>query len=136
MTALREAAHAALDEMIEAKLAFLHGFQERDLKRLHRATDDFTVALRRALEEEETEAVPTRRLIRNAARCLSCGDTLESKHRHDFRTCQCGRLSVDGGLDYARRLIDGPYEELSEMEEETAEGATKVAALADAMRRK
>lgn len=45
------------------------------------------------------------KLIKNAARCYNCNDTIESKHRHDFVTCSCGDLSVDGGLDYARRVF-------------------------------
>lgn len=43
-------------------------------------------------------------IIRNSARCLGCGDELESTHRHDFRTCSCGALSVDGGKAYIRRV--------------------------------
>lgn len=46
-----------------------------------------------------------RTLLRNAAQCLECGDVIESTHRHDFRTCSCGNLSVDGGLSYTRRLF-------------------------------
>lgn len=42
-------------------------------------------------------------LTRNAAKCLACGDVVESKYRHDFVTCSCGSLSVDGGLAYSRR---------------------------------
>ena len=42
------------------------------------------------------------RLIRNAAKCRLCGDIVESKHRHDFRSCKCGEIFVDGGLDYSR----------------------------------
>jgi len=33
----------------------------------------------------------------NAARCRRCKDTIESRHRHDFVTCSCGAISVDGG---------------------------------------
>jgi hypothetical protein len=43
------------------------------------------------------------RLKRNAIRCLSCNDIIESEFRHDFRTCSCGKVSVDGGLDYLKR---------------------------------
>lgn len=43
-------------------------------------------------------------LIRNSARCLGCGDEMVSEHRHAFRTCSCGALSVDGGLDYRKRV--------------------------------
>lgn len=56
-------------------------------------------------------------VIRNRAKCLICGEILESISRHDFKTCSCGSLSVDGGLDYIRRgfLEEGCYEELSEV---------------------
>lgn len=40
---------------------------------------------------------------RNRVRCKHCGDVIESKRRHDFVTCKCGRVYVDGGQDYARR---------------------------------
>lgn len=58
---------------------------------------------------------PRVRLVRNQAKCLDCGDTVVSLHRHDFVTCSCGALSVDGGTTYARRLFrDGArVEELS-----------------------
>lgn len=39
---------------------------------------------------------------RNMIKCKFCGDIIESKHRHDFVTCKCGKVSVDGGLDYQR----------------------------------
>ena len=39
----------------------------------------------------------------NKAKCLKCGDVIESSHRHDFVTCSCGNLSVDGGHDYLKR---------------------------------
>lgn len=48
-------------------------------------------------------------IIRNAIRCNHCGDVIESVHRHDFRTCRCGCVSVDGGHDYLRRCsANGP----------------------------
>lgn len=42
-------------------------------------------------------------ITRNAAQCVRCGDTIESKHRHDFQSCSCGAIFVDGGLEYVRR---------------------------------
>lgn len=42
-------------------------------------------------------------IIRNSAKCLKCGDEIESKHRHDFVQCSCGNVFVDGGKDYLRR---------------------------------
>ena len=43
------------------------------------------------------------RITRNAARCKKCGTVIESKHRHDFVSCACGAIFVDGGHDYIRR---------------------------------
>lgn len=43
-------------------------------------------------------------LLRNRARCKLCGSIIESKHVHDFVTCGCGAISVDGGLEYFRRV--------------------------------
>lgn len=46
---------------------------------------------------------------RNSAKCLDCGDEIESVHRHDFKWCSCGNLAVDGGKDYRRRLSRGGF---------------------------
>lgn len=43
-------------------------------------------------------------IIQNAVSCNGCGDFIFSKHRHDFVTCTCGAISVDGGQDYLRRV--------------------------------
>lgn len=45
-------------------------------------------------------------IIENTVVCLSCGDKIVSKHRHDFVTCTCGSVSVDGGQEYLRRVGD------------------------------
>jgi predicted RNA-binding Zn-ribbon protein involved in translation (DUF1610 family) len=60
------------------------------------------------------------KLTRNAIRCKSCGDEIESRHVHDFRSCKCGKVSIDGGLAYARRLYSSSdhFEELSTYAEE------------------
>lgn len=34
--------------------------------------------------------------------CLECNDIIESKHRHDFQKCKCGKSFIDGGDDYIR----------------------------------
>jgi hypothetical protein len=54
-------------------------------------------------------------IIKNAIKCNGCGDVIESKYRWDFKTCKCGRVSVDGGLDYLRRCCksEQDYTELS-----------------------
>lgn len=62
------------------------------------------------------------RIITNAAKCLKCGDTVESKHRHNPRSCGCGNLIVDGGHYYLRRLIhDHDTVEEASLFESTAE---------------
>lgn len=43
-------------------------------------------------------------IIQNAVTCLNCGDFIFSSHRHDFVTCTCGSISVDGGQEYLRRV--------------------------------
>lgn len=43
------------------------------------------------------------KIIRNSAKCLRCGDEIESKHRWDYVTCKCGNIAVDGGKDYLKR---------------------------------
>ena len=55
-------------------------------------------------------------IIQNAASCNGCGDFIVSKHRHDFVTCTCGAISVDGGQEYLRRvgtLTPGSYNDYS-----------------------
>jgi len=39
---------------------------------------------------------------KNRARCKKCKDIIESKYRHDFVSCKCGAIFVDGGNDYWR----------------------------------
>lgn len=43
----------------------------------------------------------------NAAVCLTCSDYIRSMHRHDFKSCKCGDLIVDGGSWYAKRINKG-----------------------------
>lgn len=40
--------------------------------------------------------------MRNRAKCKLCNSIIESFHRHDYVTCTCGEISVDGGRDYFR----------------------------------
>ena len=52
-------------------------------------------------------------LLLNAVQCLSCDEVIVSRHRHDFKSCKCGSVSVDGGLDYKKRAFQrvGSYVE-------------------------
>lgn len=61
------------------------------------------------------------KIVRNVAKCLICGETIESTHRYDYRICSCGNLRVDGGTDYIRRgFMNGreSFENLNEFIEE------------------
>lgn len=42
-------------------------------------------------------------ILSNQVRCHKCGDTPFSAHRHDYRSCACGSIFVDGGMAYLRR---------------------------------
>ena len=44
-----------------------------------------------------------RAILRNSARCALCGDEIFSESRHDFRSCSCGEIFIDGGPSYLRR---------------------------------
>ena len=56
-------------------------------------------------------------IVKNSVKCLKCNEIIESTYTHDFVTCKCGNVSVDGGFDYLRRLGEiGTYEELSIVE--------------------
>lgn len=54
-------------------------------------------------------------IFKNKAKCLQCGKIITSKNRHDFVTCKCGNLSVDGGSWYIRRCFtsEDSFKELS-----------------------
>ncbi len=45
----------------------------------------------------------------NAYQCLNCNDIIYSRARHDYRTCSCGKLSVDGGFDYVRITCESKH---------------------------
>lgn len=55
------------------------------------------------------------RIICNRIQCKKCNDIIESKTIHDFVTCRCGAVSVDGGKDYLRRC--GNKEDIIELSE-------------------
>jgi hypothetical protein len=40
--------------------------------------------------------------ITNAVKCFTCGDIIFSRARHDFRSCECKEVAVDGGFDYTK----------------------------------
>jgi hypothetical protein len=62
---------------------------------------------------KEREDMENKSKPRNRAKCLKCGDIVESLHRHDFKWCKCKSLAVDGGNAYCRRV--GNPAEVEEM---------------------
>lgn len=58
------------------------------------------------------------KILRNRAKCLICGDVVESTTRHHLAMCKCGNMYVDGGRDYLRRGAGdlSKIEDLSEFE--------------------
>lgn len=61
----------------------------------------------------------SKKIKRNAARCAECGAVVESRHVHDFVSCPCGAMFVDGGREYIRRGGNPDLiEELTEWEPE------------------
>ena len=64
------------------------------------------------------------RIVRNAIRCLLCGDVIESEYTWDFKYCKCGACAVDGGHSYLRRCgYPNVIEDLSVVEyDEEEEG--------------
>lgn len=62
------------------------------------------------------------KILVNKIKCKKCGDIIESKSVHDFVTCKCGAVSVDGGHNYIRRCGNQEdFEDLSEYEESVAD---------------
>ena len=83
---------------------------------------DFTT---RDMPQAERRRLNVGDIWSNAAKCLSCGDLIRSANRHDFRTCLCGKLSVDGGSWYTRRLYSGEWEDMSEPYDDIEEESKK-----------
>lgn len=49
----------------------------------------------------------------NRIQCLNCKQIIESLHRHDYKQCKCGKVAVDGGSDYMKRVGEiGTWREL------------------------
>ena len=47
-----------------------------------------------------TWKISMQKILVNKIKCKKCGDVIESTHHYDFKTCQCGAVSVDGGKTY------------------------------------
>lgn len=60
--------------------------------------------------------------IKYGLQCPECNDKIFSYHRHDWKTCKCGLIYIDGGDDYQHcgLLRDTKYNmsEIKSVEEE------------------
>ncbi len=63
------------------------------------------------------------KILRNSARCRKCDSEIESKSRHDYVSCPCGAIFVDGGKDYCRAGGDLKYFESTSLFDEDPEPA-------------
>jgi hypothetical protein len=43
-------------------------------------------------------------IIQNEAQCAKCKAIVFSAHRHDYKSCECGAIAVDGGMAYLKRV--------------------------------
>lgn len=62
-----------------------------------------------------------------ASKCPECGDVIYSRARHDWRSCTCGNIYIDGGFDYVR----GGYKKTPPISVELEIDATKGELYAD-----
>lgn len=60
------------------------------------------------LAVRQNPSLETLPILKNAAWCAVCETEVESRSRHDFRSCPCGSLQVDGGKAYLKRGWRGP----------------------------
>lgn len=49
-------------------------------------------------------------ILSNEVTCGRCENTIYSMHVHDFVTCECGSVSVDGGFSYLKRSFTNGVE--------------------------
>lgn len=61
------------------------------------------------------------KIKRNIIRCKYCGDVIESKDKYDFKKCKCGKVGIDDGLEYCKRIFpsnppDEHFDDLTEYE--------------------
>ncbi|SUP41112.1 DUF7695 domain-containing protein [Veillonella criceti] len=56
------------------------------------------------------------KIFTNKIKCKFCGDVIESTFMHDYKTCSCQRVAVDGVHEYLRRCFveEDDYIELSD----------------------
>lgn len=69
----------------------------------------------------------TDHIVSNQIKCLKCGDSVYSMHRHHFWRCSCGAVAVDGGQAYLRRVGTEWEDESILIDEEAMQALTQAA---------
>lgn len=64
--------------------------------------------------------IPDKEITLNRAKCKLCGDIVTSRYTHDFQTCGCTEIFVDGGTSYIRRGANHSLDNIIEMSEYAA----------------
>jgi len=57
------------------------------------------------IEKEKTQRIINRgnkKVMGQKIKCKKCGDIIQSLYRHDYKSCKCGEIFIDGGNDYLR----------------------------------
>ena len=55
-------------------------------------------------------------MIIKAYRCKTCEDILFSRAKHDYRTCSCGKVAVNGGIEFLQVRSMNQYPEKVELD--------------------
>jgi hypothetical protein len=93
-----------ISEFLETIEANTEDKQTADQIREFMAKEDLWI-FNKPVEETPPVLIKTipRQIVYNAVTCLACHKTLESRSRHDFKSCGCpNRAMVDGGHAYTR----------------------------------
>lgn len=65
------------------------------------------------------------KILQNEVQCLKCGDRIYSAYTHDFVTCSCGAIAIDGGMTYLKRSGESRnYKDISIVLEHDLYGAS------------
>jgi len=65
---------------------------------------DYLYLLSKWVTQEAREKFHAWDIFINGAVCVHCKDFIRSMNGHDFKTCSCGKVSVDWWSWYARRV--------------------------------
>lgn len=71
-------------------------------KGYYHASEDYHNFCHRGSDKEWRARFSIGDLYVNAVICKECGWFIRSKNRHDMVTCNCGKVSVDGGSWYQK----------------------------------